>query len=187
MFADFTVQSASLVPDGGNDLQEIESGLVAIMAGMVASVDNRALETDEQSECGAAGALDFGWPDVKFKLIELLVEETARREVSWAGKEAGEGQSRFMLRRDPSAPAIVFIAENTLAGDLVRVSADHAGRFKGAMKVHHDMVLCGGFDDLFVPVDHVLIVPVHEIYFYAGNSPFFVQGKRLKIGVIPVH
>jgi len=48
------------------------------------------------------------------------------------------------------------------------------------VEVDHQVVFGGGLDDLLVPIDHVLVVAIHEIDFYPGNPPLFIQRKSLR-------
>src|ERR1039458_7261222 len=80
VFADRAVEHAGIVPDGGNDFQEIESGLIPVVAGMIGGVNDRTFQTDKQGKFRAAGPLHLCGPDVEPELTERHVEKTARRE-----------------------------------------------------------------------------------------------------------
>jgi hypothetical protein len=44
----------------------------------------------------------------------------------------------------------------------------------------------GRLGHLLVPIDHVLVLAVHEINFHTGKAPSFVKRKGFQIGVVPI-
>lgn len=114
--------------------------------------------------------LRLRWFDIGFELIERFVQETARREVSRTGNQAGERQRRFVFRSHPGAPAIVFVAQDALARDLVGIGSDHAGRFKCPVEIDHQMMFRRSLGDFLVPVRHFLVIVIHKINFEGSQA-----------------
>ena len=78
------VEDAGVVPDGGHDLQEIRARLVPVVAGMIADADDRAfIQTNSASSAQRVPCTWCGFR-IDLELVELAVQETARREVGRA-------------------------------------------------------------------------------------------------------
>ena len=176
IFADRAVEHACFVPHRRNDAQEIGARLVAVVVRMIADAGQRAVVDDEQRELRCARALHLR-RFLRLKRFRLPIQKAARREIARAHEIARERQRHLVLRRHAVAPLVVLVAQHAFARDLVGKRAIEPRRFECAVKVHQQLVLGGRAGDLFVPLDHLLVVAVHEIDLHAGDAPLLVAAE----------
>ena len=80
-------------------------------------------------------------------------------------KKPGKGQSCRKFWSDSPAIPETFVPCHSFASNLVGPSAVHASRVECAMEIDHQLVFRSQTHDFLVPVHHLLVLSVHEIYF----------------------
>ena len=108
-------------------------------------------------------------------------------EIHRAGKHTGECQFDIVICCYSSPPFVIFVAHYTLSCHHIRPCSFYAIWFVCSMEVHHEPAFRSFFDNTAVPVDHILVLTVHEIYLYTCDSPFLIKSECFLVSIIPVY
>ena len=103
-FADFAVEHAGLVPDGGNGAEERQFGLVLVSFRVIGDHLEGALENDEQGDLVGARAHHQGLAVARLELGARDVAEAAGGVIHGTGEHASVGEDHVVGGSDAAAP-----------------------------------------------------------------------------------
>ena len=84
-----------------------------------------------------------------------------------------------MLRRDVIRTLVMLHTIDTLISHCVWIFALKACRLESSVVVHKKVTLEALTSNIFIEVDHVLIIHLHEVNLYTFHSPIAVCIKNI--------
>ena len=121
----------------------------------------------------------LGKEDCMYTLLVRLMVVAALLELNRAGAVLSADKRYYFLSFERMARAVLHVEWRPIS-----VFHGEARRFKCAMEHDHDFLFCTRLCDTVIKIDHLLIIPVHEVGHDKIYTPLFeLLQRRLKLTI----
>ena len=172
-------QHPGLIPPGGHQLDEIESGLSFISGRVIRDHGRRIIEADIHGELMTARAEDIRGDVMGFELSAGHGAEAAEMIIHGPGDQPREGHVQIVLRRTAGAPFEVLQVQRAFVVHQIGISALPAGWFPDSMQMDQDMMPRRRLEHGLGELDGFLVVMIEEIHHQAAPAQLLEGGESL--------